>query len=725
MDYGITAKLFGDALFSGDRLAQQKAYADQMIQQTQVLQQQQAQQQEIQQSLMEKNQLLTEAGEKMSVRDIDRKEFNKMLNQNYAELMDDIKHNHYGNFQSWLNYMDENGNNGYDKLNSFIRKDNIKEFQQRQQKNAAYLTAYQKVATEDPMRIGDIDRKKYNDFFNGTLHDLGVFMGAKSKIDHGYLEKLFANETSTWQDAVKHSGDGANNSLAIQRNLVLDLGISSEEAYRLIFSQDPVDNAFMDNYMRSRYAQIGQPGTKAVVATTATEISSGIKGLPELIDPIKTEIENGKEKLSYNNYGDFMVKKNQYNMFNTLGVEVGNKPSWTGEFDRKEIRVNGSDRIITDGNTEMAVLQTIFPGFGDKSRIKIGMNGEILVKDAHMFNDGVNFYTENGDNITREDIFSWQNGNTAGLSGAGILGIAGMKYGAGLGTVGGPIGTGAGAAIGGFLASIVGYFGGQTFYSLSTEDISQDMTFEGFYIANKWTDVSGGEARDNLLMEFADINSEKAQEYNARISQAKGKFKPVLVMQFRDKDLIYQDKLYGEVELSPSQYARINQLMKDQDASLSNMFNIEIDKDKSNKRSERNQKEIQRSVDFINKQYGGGDQNAVNLIMKNFGEPIKSQTKSLNFAPNSVPLVLAEIMVSSKTDSEGNELSGQQSGALINNTISNFGRFMTEPSNAAKLEVYRNGDPKQINAMYSMTYDQKTKEEIQFLAKQFAILLND
>lgn len=717
MDYGITAKMFGDALFSGDRLAQQKAYADQMIQQTQVLQQQQAQQQEIQQSLMEKNQLLTEAGEKMSVRDIDRKEFNKMLNQNYAELMDDIKHNHYGNFQSWLNYMDENGNNGYDKLNSFIRKDNIKEFQQRQQKNAAYLTAYQKIATEDPMRIGDIDRKKYNDFFSGTLHDLGVFMGAKSEIDHGYLENLFQNETSTWKDAVTYSNDGANNSLGIQRNLVLDLGIDSEEAFRLITSKDPVDNAFMDNYMRSKYGQIGQRGTKEIVATTATEISGGIKALPELIDPIKTEIKNGKEELSYFNYGDLMMQKGQYNMFNALGVEVGNKPSWTGEFDRKEIRVNGSDRIITDGNTELSVLQTIFPGFGDKSRIKVGSNGEILVKDAHMFNDGVNFYTEGGDNITKEDIFSWSNGNTAGLTSAGLLAPIGLKYGA----VGGP----KGAALGGFLTSIVGYFGGQAGYSLTTEDISQDMTFEGFYIANKFTDVSGGTPTDNLLMEFADINSDKARAYNERISQAKGKFKPVLVMQFRDKDLVYQDKLYGEVELSPSQYARIDQLMKSQDESLSNMFNIEIDKDKSNKRSERNQREIQRSVDFINKQYGGGDQNAVNLIMKNFGEPIKSQTKSLNFAPNSVPLVLAEIMVSSKTDSEGNELSGQQSGALINNTISNFGRFMTEPSNAAKLEVYKNGDPKQISAMYSMTYDQKTKEEIQFLAKQFAILLND
>ena len=724
MDYGITAKLFGDALFSGDRLAQQKAYADQMIQQTQVLQQQQAKQQEIQTALMEKQQLLTEAGEKMAVRDIDRKEFNKMLNQNYAELMDDIKHNHYGNFQSWLNYMDENGNNGYDKLNSFIRKDNIKEFQERQQKNATYLTAYQKVATEDPMRIGDIDRKKYNDFFNGTLHDLGIFMGAKSKIDHGYLEELFANENSTWQDAVKHSGDGANNSLAIQRNLVLDLGISSEEAYRLIFSQDPVDNAFMDNYMRSRYAQIGQPGKKEVVKTTSTELATGIDKLPTLDNPIETKIENGKEELSYANYGDYMLKSGGYDKFNSLGVEVGNKPSWTGEYDRKEIRVNGSDRIITDGTTEMAVLQTIFPGIGDKSRIKVGMNGEILVKDAHMFNDGVNFYTENGDIITKEDIFSWQNGNTAGLTAAGIAAPIGMKYGAGIGTAGGPIGVGVGATVGGFLTSLMGYFGGQYAYSLSTEDISQDMTFEGFYIANKWTDVSGLEARDHLLMEFADINSDKAQEYNERIKQAK-EFKPVLVMQFRDKDLIYADKLYGEIELSPSQYARLNQLMKDQDAQLSNMANIDLDRQKSIQRNTRNQAEIQRSVDFINKQYGGGDQNAVNLIMKNFGEPIKSQTKALNFAPNSVPLVLAEIMVSSKTDSEGNELSGQQTGALINRTISGFGKFMTEPSNAAKLEVYRNGDPKQINAMYSMTYDQKTKEEIQFLAKQFAILLNE
>ena len=50
---------------------------------------------------------------------------------------------------------------------------------------------------------------------------------------------------------------------------------------------------------------------------------------------------------------------------------------------------------------------------------------------------------------------------------------------------------------------------------------------------------------------------------------------------------------------------------------------------------------------------------------------------------------------------------------------------MTQPSNAAKLEVYKNGNPKEINAMYSMTYDKKTKEEIQFLAKQFAILLNN
>lgn len=717
MDYGITAKMFGDALFSGDRLAQQKAYADQMIQQTQVLQQQQAQQQEIQQSLMEKNQLLTEAGEKMSVRDIDRKEFNKMLNQNYAELMDDIKHNHYGNFQSWLNYMDENGNNGYDKLNSFIRKDNIKEFQQRQQKNAAYLTAYQKIATEDPMRIGDIDRKKYNDFFSGTLHDLGVFMGAKSEIDHGYLENMFANENSTWQDAVKHSGDGANNSLAIQRNLVLDLGISSEEAYRLIFSQDPVDNAFMDNYMRSRYAQIGQPGTKEVVKTTSTELSSGIQALPNLEKATTTTIQNGKEVTASLNYGDLMSLNGGYDMFNTLGVEVGNKPAWTGEYDRKEIRVNGSDRVITDASTEMAVLQTIFPGLGDKSRIKIGSNGEILVKDAHMFNDGVNFYTEGGDNITKEDIFSWSNGNTAGLTSAGLLAPIGAKYGA----VGGP----KGAALGGFLASLVGYFGGQAGYSLATEDISQDMTFEGFYIANKWSEIDGatGQVRDNLLMEFADNNGDDAQAYNERVANAE--FKPVLVMQFRDKDLVYQDKLYGEIELSPSQYARLNQLMKNQDESLSSMANQEIDLDKQNKRYTRNQKEIQRSVDFINKQYGGGDQNAVNLIMKNFGEPIKSQTKSLNFAPNSVPLVLAEIMVSSKTDSEGNELSGQQTGALINRTISGFGKFMTEPSNAAKLEVYRNGDPKQINAMYSMTYDQKTKEEIQFLAKQFAILLNN
>lgn len=717
MDYGITAKMFGDALFSGDRLAQQKAYADQMIQQTQVLQQQQAQQQEIQQSLMEKNQLLTEAGEKMSVRDIDRKEFNKMLNQNYAELMDDIKHNHYGNFQSWLNYMDENGNNGYDKLNSFIRKDNIKEFQQRQQKNAAYLTAYQKIATEDPMRIGDIDRKKYNDFFSGTLHDLGVFMGAKSEIDHGYLENMFANENSTWQDAVKHSGDGANNSLAIQRNLVLDLGISSEEAYRLIFSQDPVDNAFMDNYMRSRYAQIGQPGTKEVVKTTSTELSSGIQALPNLEKATTTTIQNGKEVTASLNYGDLMSLNGGYDMFNTLGVEVGNKPAWTGEYDRKEIRVNGSDRVITDASTEMAVLQTIFPGLGDKSRIKIGSNGEVLVKDAHMFNDGVNFYTEGGDNITKEDIFSWSNGNTAGLTSAGLLAPIGAKYGA----VGGP----KGAALGGFLASLVGYFGGQAGYSLATEDISQDMTFEGFYIANKWSEIDGatGQVRDNLLMEFADNNGDDAQAYNERVANAE--FKPVLVMQFRDKDLVYQDKLYGEIELSPSQYARLNQLMKNQDESLSSMANQEIDLDKQNKRYTRNQKEIQRSVDFINKQYGGGDQNAVNLIMKNFGEPIKSQTKSLNFAPNSVPLVLAEIMVSSKTDSEGNELSGQQTGALINRTISGFGKFMTEPSNAAKLEVYRNGDPKQINAMYSMTYDQKTKEEIQFLAKQFAILLNN
>lgn len=717
MDYGITAKMFGDALFSGDRLAQQKAYADQMIQQTQVLQQQQAQQQEIQQSLMEKNQLLTEAGEKMSVRDIDRKEFNKMLNQNYAELMDDIKHNHYGNFQSWLNYMDENGNNGYDKLNSFIRKDNIKEFQQRQQKNAAYLTSYQKIATEDPMRIGDVDRKKYNDFFNGNLHDLGTFSGAKAELDHGYLDSMFKNENSTWIDALNYTGeDGASNKFKVVRNMVLDLGISSDEAIQLL-DGSPENNLFVENYLKSKHGQIGQTGKKDVVKTTSTELASGIQALPNLEKATTTTIQNGKEVTASLNYGDLMSLNGGYDMFNTLGVEVGNKPAWTGEYDRKEIRVNGSDRVITDASTEMAVLQTIFPGLGDKSRLKIGSNGEVLVKDAHMFNDGVNFYTEGGDNITKEDIFSWSNGNTAGLTSAGLLAPIGAKYGA----IGGP----KGVAAGGFLASLVGYFGGQTGYSLVTEDISQDMTFEGFYIANKWSEVDGatGEVRNNLLMEFADNKGDDAKAYNERVANAD--FKPVLVMQFRDKDLIYQDKLYGEIELSPSQYARLNQLMKDQDESLSSMANQEIDLDKQNKRYTRNQKEIQRSVNFINKQYGGGDQNAVNLIMKNFGEPIKSQTKSLNFAPNSVPLVLAEIMVSSKTDSEGNELSGQQSGALINNTINNFGRFMTQPSNAAKLEVYKNGDPKQINAMYSMTYDQKTKEEIQFLAKQFAILLNN
>lgn len=717
MDYGITAKMFGDALFSGDRLAQQKAYADQMIQQTQALQQQQAKQQEIQQALMEKNQLLTEAGEKMSIRDIDRKEFNKMLNSNYAELMDDIKYNHYGNFQSWLNYMDENGNNGYDKINSFIRKDNIKEFQNRQQKNAAFITAYQKIATENPMRIGDVDRKKYNDFFNGTAHELGVFGGAKAELDHGYLDNMFKNENSSWIDALNYTGeDGTSNKFKVVRNMVLDLGISSDEAIQLL-DGSPQNNLFVENYLKSKHGQIGQTGTKEVVKTTSTELSSGIQALPTLENATTTTIQNGKEVISSVNYGDLMSVNGGYDMFNTLGVEVGNKPAWTGEFDRKEIRVNGSDRIITDATTEMAVLQTIFPGLNNKSRLKLSRNGEVIVKDAHMFNDGIDFYTEGGDKITRGDIFNAIDLNAA----SGTLGTGLMIKGGAIGSAAGPAGT----ALGGGLGFLGGYALGSWLYSFGTENLKQDMTFEGFYIANKWSEIDGqsGDIRDNLLMEFKDNTGDDAKAYNERVKNAD--FKPVLVMQFRDKDLIYQDKLYGEIELSPSQYARLNQLMKTQDQSLSEMANQEIDLDKQNKRYSRNQEEIQRSINYINQQYGGGDQNAVNNIMKSFGEPIKTQTKSLNFAPNSVPLILAEIMVTAEKDGQGNELSPGQSGAIINTTINNLGNIMTQPSNAAKLEVYRNGNPREINSMYSMTYDQKTKEQIQLLAKQFAILLNN
>jgi len=695
-DYGIVAKMFGDALFSGDRLNQQKAYADQQLMLAEQMERDNQKNMQAQEALRKQKNLLMEAAMQASVRHVDRQQYESFIDQGYEDLMADIKNNHHGNFQSWLNFVDGNGNNGYDKLDQLVNNPGITNWNERQESNAKWMQNYLTAAT-DPTKahlISRQDHSKYAAFKQETksekptLHELGAFSGLKAELDHSYLDEMTIADEATWMDAAYHNG----NAKKVARNIMLDTGMSQDQALQL-FDNSPEGNQFLATYMQSNYGQIGERGKKELEPTIAMEYAKGLKSLPNLGNDWSGD------------YQQIMDQSGASLNWNLLGMDEGSRMSWTGFANKQEKRVKGSAEIITDNNLQLSTLQSVL---GNK--VSINKDGSITLTGVDMLREGNGVYTENGNRLTTDDLAT-----TSGL----LTSIGG----------GTAAGAGGGAIIGGGILSVPasviggvtgGVSGGLAYYG-ATEQQDMDLEFNGFYIANKWTHVDdNGNATDQLAMEWKNSEDPKARDYNDLYGGSTSK--PVMVIEMRDKE-IFDDVYYLEIELNQSVLANINNANKDINTQLKNNANAGENLEVRMKRQKRNMLATQKSAEMLSKRFGGGDVTAVDNIVKYFAEPINTHATALGVDKKAIPLILAEIMVTSEKDPEGNDYTPMQTGQLIQQKIQNLPNILQQPSYSAWLDAFKSGDNTAISQMYNMGYDQKTKTEIYTYAKMFSNLM--
>jgi hypothetical protein len=692
-DYGIVAKMFGDALFSGDRLNQQKAYAEQQQMAFEGMQKQFYADRKIEEDLRERKNLLLESAKKTGVRHIDKQQFESFVNQGYGDIMGDIKDNHHGNFQSWLNYADENGNSGYDKLDQLVNNPEIGDWHARIDRNVKWLTSYNDAASDPELAglISDVSHNKFKSFLQEnktdrpTLHDLGSFKGLKSKLDHSYLEEITTDQQATWSDAAYWKG----NEMAVARNMVLDLGISQEQALSY-FDGSPEGNEQIANYMHRKYGQVGEYGTKEHKTTIGQGYAVALNSAPVMpanwsgVD-YQREMDKSGASIYWSQYG---------------GLDPNSRTAWTGFANKKEKRIGASGEIITDANQQLIALQSL--GIGG---IEVNDDGSITLNGVDMLRSGTGVYNEEGDRITGEDLASWGE--------FGVSVTAGAAGGAGVAAI-----TGAGAPFG----AVGGAIGGGLTYLSAVEQSDMNLQFEGFYIANKWSKPGEQGPTDHLALEFIDANSSKAQKYNELMST--NNTKPTIIMQLRDKE-VFDDMYYVAVDLTNlTTLANVDSQNKDVNSQLTSLKNAGITKEKQAARVQQNAVLAQKSAQLLGKRFGGGDKSAVNNIVNYFGNPVKTQAETLGIDRKSIPLMLAEIMVTSEKDQQGNELDPMQVGQIIQQRVNNLSAIYQQPVMKPWLDSFASGDMSSIRSMYELNYDKATKDEIFLYAKMFSNLMN-
>ena len=690
-DYGIVAKMFGDALFSGDRLNQQKAYAEQQQMAFEGMQKQFYADKQIEEDLRQRKNLLLESAKKTGVRYIDKQQFEGFVNQGYGDIMGDVKDNHHGNFQSWLNYSDENGNSGYDKLDNLVNNPDMGDWHDRVDRNVKWIESYSDAMSDPDLAglVSDVSHKKFTSFLQEnktdtpTVHDLGNFGGLKSKLDHSYLEDIPISDRATWSDAAR------GQEMLVARNMALDLGISQEQAVSY-FDNSAEGNEKVANYMQSKYGQIGEYGTKEITTTIGEGYALGLASAPIMpanwsgVDYQK-EMDKSGASVYWSQYG---------------GMDPNSRTQWTGFANKKEKRINSSGQIITDSNQELIALQSL--GIGG---VEVNEDGSITINGVDMLKAGTGVYTEEGDRITSESFASaGEFGLSVTASAAGGAGVGGL-----FGPTGAVIGVGGGALSGGLT------------YLSAVEQSDMNLQFEGFYITNKWSKPGEQGTTDHLALEYRDPNSSKAESYNELMST--NNTKPTIIMQLRDKE-IFDDMYYVTVDLTNlTTLANIDAQNKDVNSQIKNQANSGVDFEKQAARVQRNYIAAQKSAQLLGKRFGGGDQAAVNNIVNYFGNPVTSQAETLGIDKKSIPLMLAEIMVTSEKDQQGNELDPIQVGQIIQQRVNNVSSIYQQPTMKPWLDSFVSGDLESIRGMYELNYDKATKDEIFLYARMFSNLM--
>ena len=689
-DYGIVAKMFGDALFSGDRLNQQKAYAEQQQMAFEGMQKQFYADKQIEEDLRQRKNLLLESAKKTGVRYIDKQQFEGFVNQGYGDIMGDVKDNHHGNFQSWLNYSDENGNSGYDKLDNLVNNPDMGDWHDRVDRNVKWIESYSDAMSDPDLAglVSDVSHKKFTSFLQEnktdtpTVHDLGNFGGLKSKLDHSYLEDIPISDRATWSDAAR------GQEMLVARNMALDLGISQEQAVSY-FDNSAEGNEKVANYMQSKYGQIGEYGTKEITTTISEGYALGLASAPIMpanwsgVDYQK-EMDKSGASVYWSQYG---------------GMDPNSRTQWTGFANKKEKRINSSGQIITDSNQQLIALQAL--GIGD---VQVDDNGSITINGVDMVKSGTGVYNEEGDRITGEDLASLGEFGTvlagSAASGAGVAAITG---------VGAP-----------FVAAGTTLVGG-TAYLANVELSEMDLQFNGFFLANKWSKPGEQGPTDHLALEYRDSDSSKAQSYNELMST--NNTKPTIIMQLRDKE-IFDDMYYVTVDLTNlTTLANIDAQNKDVNSQIKTLANAGVTNNSLAAREQRNNIAAQKSVQLLGKRFGSGDKSAVNKIVEYFGDPVKTQAETLGIDRKSIPLMLAEIMITSEKDQQGNELNAPQVGQIIQQRVNNLSAIYQQPTMKPWLDSFVSGDLESIRSMYELNYDKATKDEIFLYARMFSNLM--
>lgn len=707
MSNGIIAKMFGDALFSSDRMNQEKAYAELMSNQVAQMEQQKVQEQKFQEHLDKREELLMINAKKMALRPTDMREMESGINQMISDIQLDIKENHHGNFQSYLNWVDDNGKNGYEKMKNIFNGDKAKAWRDRQEKNAKFLKQYNDAATSTPSLIPRGMRKTVENFSkeNPTVHELPEWIGLLTEPDFSFISEMYTTDKVDEEEILAQEG----NMSIIARNMYLD-GVVSDPNELFEPGQDgrlKSDNLLkMKNYVSSKYSNKLQEYGSVKKDYNAGEQLAEIN---QLIYTPSQEDGNWDPTQSFN---DFLIESRAIGRVSDV-FGVGN------------VMVEWSNGGISNSNGKAnrpSASQAVYTSKGIKSSIIAATDGlGILNEDGELTVENMangNVYDENGNLIAEEDLLDfWE--------GAAYIGA----------------GTAMGAKIASWPGALVGLAASNTAYYATHVYRSEDMIAGDLHYGQEMyiIDENTGEGTWHLMKEFKDWDGEPGQEYLAQLEKGV-KTRPVLFLEMESADAVsttkFRYRIPASVDNNASFYTEIKGYMGEQNDMNDIMDNtrttgkINNSKLKSDNLKDRivAVEKSNKAVSLIGEHWGDGkeDRNTANNIVGVLGKETKGQLSSSGISEDMTPLMLSEIMVTSKgyIMPNGEEAEGADLAAVVDAKIKNLSKELQKPANKARFDAYKNAD-KSLSSYFSNLYNEETVNEIRKWRDVFSVLTKE